>query len=66
METRFYKQAYNQYTCQKLSGMSPCDNSETGIYKFAIIGGQLTIMPIMDRCAARLKAFTSEPLKRVN
>jgi|WetSurMetagenome_2_1015567.scaffolds.fasta_scaffold793770_1 hypothetical protein len=49
----------------KVSGMSPCDETTVGKYKFEIKEDSLTIAPVLDPCEARSSASSSEPYVRV-
>jgi hypothetical protein len=45
----------------KLSGMSPCADNITGLYKIEIKDDKMTIVPISDDCSERANAFKPEP-----
>jgi len=45
----------------KLSGMSPCADNITGLYKIEIKDDKMTIVPLSDDCSERANAFKPEP-----
>lgn len=60
VETMTYSISKDTLRLTKISGMSPCGDAITGLYRFEIKDDKLTITPISDDCPERSNAFTPE------
>lgn len=61
VETMSYTISNDTLRLIKISGMSPCSDNLTGLYRFEIKEDKLTITPISDDCSERSNAFKPEP-----
>ena len=61
IETMNYIVSKDTLKLLKLSGMSPCADNITGLYKIEIKDDKMTIVPISDDCSERANAFKPEP-----
>lgn len=60
VETMTYTVNKDTLRLTKLSGLSPCDDTVTGLYRIEIKDDKLTITPISDDCEGRANAFKPE------
>lgn len=65
LETMKYTVKDSLVTFQKLSGMSQCDPSSLGKYKFVINNDQMTMSLVSDDCPDRSIAIGTLILKKV-
>ena len=61
VETMTYTISKDTLKLTKTSGMSPCGEAVTGIYKIEIKDDKMTITPLVDDCVERFNAFKPEP-----
>jgi hypothetical protein len=64
-ETMTYKVEPGILFIKKVSGISPCDTSTAGKYKFEIRDDKLYLTMIEDACQDRADAISSEPYIRI-
>lgn len=60
VETMVYTVSKDTLRLTKLSGMSPCTENITGLYRIEIKDEKLTITVISDDCTERANAFKPE------
>lgn len=66
LETMTYRLSNDTLFIKKLSGNSPCENDQEGVYRVAVREKLLTITVISDPCAERGSAFSSAGYRRDN
>lgn len=64
VETMNYSINKDTLKITKLTGMSPCTDGITGLYRFEIKDDKLTIVPLSDDCSERANAFKPEAWTR--
>ena len=65
VEKMTYKTEPGFFMITKVSGISSCDTSTIGKYKFSIRSDSLFIAPFTDPCNDRASAVSNEPCIRV-
>jgi hypothetical protein len=64
VETMTYTINKDTLRLTKISGMSPCGDNVTGLYRIEIKDEKLSIIPISDDCSDRANAFKPEAWTR--
>jgi hypothetical protein len=64
VETMTYTINKDTLRLTKISGMSPCGDNITGLYRIEIKDEKLSIIPISDDCSDRANAFKPEAWTR--
>jgi hypothetical protein len=64
VESMIYTLNKDTLRLTKISGMSPCGDNITGLYRIEMKDDKLTITPISDDCAERANAFKPEAWTR--
>jgi hypothetical protein len=66
LETMTYRLSNDTLFIKKLSGNSPCETDQEGVYKVAVKEKLFTIIPINDACADRSAAFSSKGYLKID
>jgi cell wall-associated protease len=66
LETMSYRLSNDTLFIKKLSGNSPCENDQEGIYKVAVKEKLFTIVAISDACAERSVAFSPKGYLKID
>ncbi len=66
LETMSYRLSNDTLFIKKLSGNSPCENDQEGVYKVAVKEKLFTIVAINDPCAERSVAFSPKGYLKID
>lgn len=66
LETMSYRLSNDTLFIKKLSGNSPCEDDQEGVYKVAVKEKLFTIVAINDPCAERSVAFSPKGYLKID